>query len=134
MAAFPRNKFVGLVAATSANGTARLGAALPMNKVGKSGVVIQCITALTTASVTAQYTVQGSNDNVNWDDIRPLNAPANVITATGTGSAVTTRTGLILDQAAASYLYVRCNALLAGAATAGADQTTVTYQWQQNDF
>ena len=134
MAAFPRNKLVGLAAATSANGTARLGAALPMNKVGKSGVIVQCIAALTTSAVTAQFTVQGSNDNVSWDDIRPLNAPANVITATGTGAPVTTRTGLVLDQAAASYLYIRCNALLAGAATAGADQTTVTYQWQQNDF
>jgi hypothetical protein len=134
MAAFPRNAFVGLASLTSANGTTRTGLALPLNKVGKSGLVVECITALTTSAVTAQFTPQVSNDNVNWFDLRPLNAPANVITATGTGSPVTTRTALIIDQSAAAYLFFRCNALLAGAATAGADQTQVNYRWQQNDF
>lgn len=124
-----RRNALGLAEATSANGTTRNGAQLSLDQVGNSGLIVDCIADLTTSSVTAVFTPQVSMDGTNWYNLKPLNTPAAVVVATGTGSQVVTRTAIAVDKSVRGFQYFRCNALLAGASTAAADLTTVTYRW-----
>lgn len=124
-----RKNFVGLAAATSANGTTRSGAALQTDQIGEDGLSVLIVCDLTTASVTGTFTPQVSDDNSTWYNWKEPQAPAQVVHATGTGSQVVTRTALIIDASVKAWRYFRCNALLGGATTAAADQTTVTYKF-----
>ncbi len=116
----------GLAAATSANGTARNGATLTLNKVQPGTLSVALVSAITTASVVATFTAQVSRDGTTWYAVKLTNNAAVVDSAAGTGSAVTTRTCMQLTGLE-GWPYFRVVALLSGATTAAADQTTVDY-------
>ena len=128
--AFARGRFnqVGLSLATSANGTARNGSALALNMIQPGTLVLEFQSQITTASVAATFDIQVSNDNVTYLPLFDLTQAARTATAAGTGSPVTTNRSVWIPIAAHAYAYVRCVATLAGAATAGADQTKCTYR------
>lgn len=121
----------GLASATSANGTLRTGATLPLAGVKPGSLLFETQASITTASVLATFVVQASMDGTNWFDVY---APAVVSVATpaGTGSAVTTRRVIAVPaEPLSSFAFVRCNATLSGAATAGADVSNVNYRFRR---
>jgi hypothetical protein len=124
-----RKTAVGLAAATSANGTARNGATFNTNQLGGAGLIVECISAITTSSVIATFNPQVSWDGTNWYDWKEPQQPAQVATAAGTGSEVITRRALGIDKCVIGAPYFRCQATLSGATTAAADQTTVNYKF-----
>lgn len=126
-----RKNKVGLAAATSANGTTRTGASLLLDTVGDEGLTVDTVADLTTTSVAATFTPQVSMDGSTWYNWKEPQAPAQVAVATGTGSQVVTYTALNIGPAVKAWAYFRCNAVLAGATTAAADKTTVTYRWAE---
>lgn len=129
MASPPRPQYTGLSLATSANGTTRNGATLLMDFAAPGGLLILAHSEITTASVAATFTIQVSNDTTTWYDVKLNNNAANVATAAGTGSNVETNLALTVPPAVYAAKYIRCNAVLAGASTAAADKTSVTYQY-----
>lgn len=121
----------GLASATSANGTLRPGASLPMAGVKPGSLLFECQCSITTASVLCTFVVQASFDGTNWFDVY---VPAVVSTASpaGTGSPVTTRRVLALPvESLSSFNFVRANATLSGAATAGADVSNINYRFRR---
>ena len=68
-----------------------------------------------------------SNDTSTWYDVKLNNNAANVTTAAGTGSAVSTELALTVPPSVYAMKYIRCNAVLTGASTNSADKTSVTY-------
>lgn len=124
-----RKNVVGLAVLTSANGTTRSGATLLTDSIGPDGLVVDTLADLTTNAVTATFTPQVSMDGTNWLNWKQPQTPAQVAVATGTGAQVLTRTALVIDKSVKAFTHFRCNAVLAGAATAAADQTTVVYRW-----
>lgn len=120
---------VGLAAATSANGTARTGATLELNKVHPGTLVAECISDLTTSSVAATFKPQVSTDGSTFVDYKPQNNATSVATTAGTGAQVVSTIAIGIDAGVCAYPYFRMAATLAGAATAAGDQTTVTYRY-----
>lgn len=132
MSIYKRTGAVVLALATSANGTARNGTALPTNLAHPGTIVAQCYSIITTADVAATFKVQVSKDNgTTWYDLKLANNAANVATAVGTGAPVETFLALQLPVCVSSYLQVRVVATLAGASTAAADKTQVDFQYIQ---
>lgn len=129
MASPPRSQLAGLSLATSANGTTREGASLLMDFTAPGGLLILAHSEITTASVAATFTIQASNDASTWYDVKLPNNAAAVATAAGTGAPVSTNLALTVPEGVYAAKYIRCNAVLAGAATAAADKTSVTYQY-----
>jgi hypothetical protein len=132
MAIYKRNAPVGIAAATSANGSAVLGANLSMEGVSVGSLVLECTAAITTASVLATFKLQGSMDGATWFDLYVMGgASGSVSTATpaGTGAEVVTTRALIVPAAAHAYPLVRGVATLSGATTAPADTTKVVYRF-----
>lgn len=127
MASPPRNQLTGLSLATSANGTTRNGATLLMDFSAPGGLLVLAHSEITTSSVAATFTLQVSNDTSTWYDVKLPNNAAAVATAAGTGSNVETNLALTVPPSVYAMKYLRCNAVLAGAATASADKTSVTY-------
>lgn len=120
-----------LASATSANNTVRNGATLPMSGVKPGSLLIETVSAITTASVAATFALQASKDGTNWYDVY---APALVSVASpaGTGSAVTTRRVISIPaEPLSAFAFVRINATLSGASTAAADQTSAIYQFRR---
>lgn len=117
----PIVSITSLAAATSANGTARNGAAIVTGWFDPGACHFLCTSAVTTSSVAATFKLQGTFDGTTYFDI----TGATWTSAGGTGAAVTTRQSLTVPTSAQAFKYVRCVATLAGAATGGADQTTV---------
>lgn len=130
-AIYKRTSAVGLAAATSANGTARNGASLATDLVHPDQLVMECTSAITTSSVVATFAVQVSMDATTWYTLKLPNNAANVATAAGTGVEVVTTLALTVPSGYQAYKFVRGVATLSGAATAGADTTTVTYRYIQ---
>lgn len=124
-----RGSKVGLAEATSDDGTTREGASLNLDTIGAAGLIVDTVADLTTSDVAATFTPQVSNDGTTWYNLKEPQAPAQVAVATGTGSQVITRTALKIGKEVKAFQYFRCNAVLAGASTAAADKTTVTYRW-----
>jgi len=115
-----RTSQVGLASATSANGTARNGNALPLELVAAGSLSVACTATIVTGSVVATFKPQVSNDNANWYDVRLSNSAALV-----TVSASHT---LALQMADLSgWKFFRMVATLSGAATAAGDLTQVDY-------
>jgi hypothetical protein len=110
-----------LAAATSANGTARNGAALVTGWFDPGACHFLCTSAITTSGVIATFKLQGTFDGSTYFDING----ATWSSEAGTGGAVTTRKSLTVPTSAQAFKYVRCVATLAGAATAPADTTAV---------
>jgi hypothetical protein len=120
-----------LASATSANGTVRNGATLPMSGVKPGSLAFETVSAITTSSVTATFALQASKDGSTWYDVY-LPALASVASSAGTGSAVTTRRiWSVPVEPLSSFAFVRMNATLSGAVTAAADQTTVLYHFRR---
>jgi hypothetical protein len=120
-----------LASATSANGTVRNGATLPLSGVKPGSLLIETVSAVTTSSVAATFALQASKDGSTWYDVY---APAvvSVASPSGTGSAVTTRRVISIPvEALSSFAFARINATLAGAVTAGADQTSAIYHFRR---
>lgn len=115
--------FVGLAAATSANGSARNGAALSMNQVSPGSLAIECLVTIVTGSVVATFNVQVSMDGTTWFDLKATNNASNV-TVSATGNVA-----LQVSDAASAYTYLRCVATLSGASTAAGDTTAVNYRY-----
>lgn len=129
MASPQRPQFVGLSLATSANGVSRSGATLQVDFSAPGALIVLASSEITTSSVAATFTMQVSNDGSTWYDVKLPNNAAAVATAAGTGSAVTTNLALTVPASVYAAKLFRCNAVLAGAATASADKTSVTYQY-----
>lgn len=103
-----------LAAATSANGTYRNGTTVANNLLQPGGFAATCTCTIVTGLVTATFVVQGSVDNSTFVDTD--------VTTTFSASGSKIITAPILPFA---FLRVRC--VLAGAATASGDTTTVVY-------
>jgi hypothetical protein len=131
MAIYGRKFINALAAATSANGTVRNGTAIALDGVQPVTLSVACTAAITTSSVVATFTPQVSMDGTTWFDIKLPNNASNVTTAAGTGSPVTTTVALIIPDSIHGWMQFRVNALLSGASTGAADQTTVTYRYVQ---
>lgn len=117
----------GLASATSANGTTRNGATLDLSqRAHDAQVTVICSAVIVTGSVAATFTPQVSFDGTTWYDLKTSNNAANVATGAGAGTTL-----LALPCRAEGMRYFRCNAVLAGAATAAGDLTTVTYAYHR---
>lgn len=127
MAIFKRNSQVALATLTSANGTARNGTSLAVESFARQALVLECTSAITTSSVVATFKLQGSMDGTTWFDISGASASS----AAGTGAPITTTLAIPVPANAHAYALVRGVATLAGASTAGADTTLLTYRFVQ---
>lgn len=127
---YSRNPGVpALAEATSANGTARDGASLTVDKPGNTGLLVACVAKITTASVVATFKAQVSDDGTVWYDLKSINNASNVATAPGTGTEVITRVALCIDPAIFGMKMFRVVATLSGATTASADVTSAVYRF-----
>lgn len=131
MAIYKRSSQVGLASATSANGTARDGAALTTELVHPGMLSAYCSGSIDTSSVIATYKIQVSVDGTTYVDLKMPNNAANVATAAGTGSTVAHVFVLEVPLCVHAYPYFRVVATLSGASTAAADVTSVTYRYIQ---
>lgn len=87
-----------------------------------------------TSSLTMTPSFQGSVDNVTWEDLFPMNSAANVATAAGTGSAVTTSRTIVLPMPA-PYRYMRAVVKTAGATAVITDDFySVLYHYVEKDL
>lgn len=121
---------VGLALATSANGTARTGAAIALGGVG--GFSAYCHGECTTNLVAPSFDVQVSQDNSTWYDLRSMSNVANNAGGAGTGSQVLTDVVLHVPASALrNWKFIRVTATLAGASTGAADKTSVTYYYSR---
>jgi hypothetical protein len=84
------------VAAASTVGTAAGNKILTKDIMPGAGVVAKCTMLVNTTSLTLTPKWQGSQDASSWEDIFTINSAANVATAAGTGSDVTTTRSLYL--------------------------------------
>ena len=115
-----RTSQVGLASATSANGTARNGTALPLELVAAGSLSVACVATIVTTSVVATFKPQVSNDNSTWYDVR-LSHSAALVTVSASAS-------LALQMADLSgWKFFRMVATLSGATTAAGDLTQVDY-------
>lgn len=125
-----RPTVLALALATSANGTAREGAALNTEPTSAGTISVFCSAAITTASVLATFKLQVSDDGTNWYDLSGgTSSTITFATAAGTGTEVVTSKVLTFDVAVISWVQCRVVATLSGAATAAADKTTATYHY-----
>ena len=125
-----RPTVLALALATSANGTAREGAALNTEPTSAGTISVFCSASITTASVLATFKLQVSDDGTNWYDLSGgTSSNVTFATAAGTGSEVVTSKVLMFDVAVISWVQCRVVATLSGAATAAADKTTATYHY-----
>lgn len=120
---------VGLASATGANGVARNGATLDQSKVEPGTLLALCVSTITTSSVVATFKPQVSQDASTWYDVKLPNNAANVATAAGTGSPVTTNLALAIPASVAAAKYFRVVSTLSGATTDPADVSAVDYRW-----
>lgn len=108
-----------LASATSANGTARNGASLPLNLVHPGSLSLQVTVTIVTGSVVATVRHYVSMDNSTFYEMRDEMGTAPVtITATDTRA-------FPVPMAVLGWKFYRCSATLSGAATAAGDLTAV---------
>ena len=95
------------------------------------GTILACNVSMVvkTTNLTLTPKWQGSNDGVTFVDLYALNSAANVATAAGTGSNVTTARTLILNGQP-PFKVVRVVFLTAGATAHATDDTyALNYNW-----
>ncbi len=86
-----------------------------------------------TSSCTLTPKWQGSHDGTNWEDLFTVNSAANVATAGGTGSAVTTARTLLLPVV--PFLYARVVFVVGGATAHITDETyAVSYHYLEQSW
>ena len=113
-----------LALATSAQDARRESAWVSTDRFGHRvplGALLLCRAVLSTASVVATFTVEVTDDQSTVYQLKPLNNPAIVATA----AAVTTEIAIPIPPEATAARYVRVVAVLSGAGTNPADQTSV---------
>lgn len=115
-----RTSQVGLASATSANGVARNGTALPLELVAAGSLSVACTATIVTGSVVATFKPQVSNDNSTWYDVRLSNSAA-LVTVAASASLALQMSDL------SGWKFFRMVATLSGAATAAGDLTQVDY-------
>lgn len=124
---------VTAVAAGSTVGTAATNVLNCANFAPGYGVVCYVSMVVKTSSLTLAPKWQGSNDGTNWEDIFTVNSAANVATAAGTGSNVTTTRAVMLP-APPPYKYARLVFVTGGATAHATDDTyALKYHWVQAD-
>ena len=129
MAIYKRNSVPALAEATSANGTARDGTTLALERVAVGSLVIEVTFNITTSSVVGSHKIQVSMDASEWFDFSTTNGAAPVSTAAGTGSPVVTQRALPIPDCVHSYRYLRVVLTLSGASTATADVSAANYRF-----
>jgi hypothetical protein len=120
-----------------AAGSTRTGAAtnfLPMDRVALGSSVSAKVTMLVnTTSLTLAPQWQGSNDGVTYFNLFAVNSPANVATAAGSGSDVTTTRHVMLPYP--PFRFIRMSVLTGGAtAHATNDTWAVEYNYVEAPF
>lgn len=113
---------VALASATSANGTARNGATLPLNFVHPGTLCLQVSVTIVTGSVVATIKHQVSQDGTTWYDLHNAENVAYVTIA------ATATVALAAPTATSAFKFYRAVATLSGASTASGDLTAVTYR------
>lgn len=115
-----------------AAGTAKAGNTLPCDGIDLRTVAADVSMVVQTSSLTLTPSWQVSDDNSTWKDLFAQNSAANVATAAGTGSPVTTARTIAFPGTAARY--VRAIVTTAGA-TAGAtvDTYAISYRYLLNE-
>lgn len=113
-----------LTSATSANGTARTGAALIAGQIMPGTLSADCSVTIVTGSVVATVRWQGSADGTTWVDLKEsTNAAPTTVTATGT-------VDIKCPDSAWGFALCRATITLSGAATAAGDLTVLTYRYR----
>jgi hypothetical protein len=117
-----------------AAGTVVAGNTIILDKVEPGSTVVARVEMLVnTTSLTMAPSWQVSTDNSTWLNLKPMNNAANVATAAGTGSDVTTTVGLVLGGPF-PFRYARAVITTAGAtAHATADKLAVSYNYVAKD-
>ena len=121
-----RQIIAALASATSANGTTRNGAIIPLYGVQPGTLCVRLKATLVTASVVATAQLQVSDDQVNWYNLQESNNPAQVSTS-GTG---TFPLALSAPNGAHGWRFFRCQVTLSGASTASGDLTEMDYRYR----
>ncbi len=128
-------KDTGTVATTAvAAGTVIAGNTLIIEKTKPgSSVAAHFIMKVNTMSLTMTPSFQGSIDGTNWVNLFMMNSAANVATAAGTGSDVTT-TRVLLTPSGVPFRFLR-GVITTGGATAhaSADTYSIKYHYVEND-
>lgn len=124
---------VTAVAAGSTVGTASTNRFLMGSVEVGTAWVAKVSMVVKTASLTLTPKIQGSNDASTWEDVFNMSSTANVATAAGTGSNVTTARSLACPVL--PYKYVRCVFVTAGATAHATDDTyAVSYHWVEKGY
>lgn len=119
-----RSNETALASATSADGVARNGATITMQKVALgTPVAAHCVVTIVTGSVVCTVKWQYSLDGSTFYDLRDANNTAQTtITATATR-------GIQAPAALSNFPYGRVVMTLSGASTAAGDLTAATYYY-----
>lgn len=113
-----------LASATSANGTARNGATLTMQKVALgTPLAAHCTITIVTGSVVCTVKWQYSFDNSTFYDLKDMNNAAQ------TTVTATTTLGIQAPSGLSNFPYGRVVMTLSGAATAAGDLTQASYYY-----
>lgn len=123
----------GAVAAGTTVGTETANKVLADRLARGTCLIAKVSMVVNTSSLTLTPKVQGSHDGSTWEDIFQVNSAANVATAAGTGSNVTTARSIAIPVL--PYLYVRVVFVTAGAtAHATNDTYAYSYHWLEEPF
>lgn len=136
MASINRRKQVGRASAAItavAAGTVVSGGTLATQNIGNGKTLYATIAmGVKTSSLTMTPSFQHSDDNSTWVDCAPLNNAANVATAAGTGSLVTTTKTIPLVDAR-TFKFVRAIITTAGATAHATDDVMSCTYWFEAD-
>jgi hypothetical protein len=113
-----------LASATSANGTARNGAAVNMNVVHPGSLVAHCSVTIVTGSVVCTVKHEVSLDGTTYVELAGLPNNAANVTITATATKV-----IPVPETASAYPFYRTVMTLSGATTAAGDLTACTNYW-----
>jgi hypothetical protein len=119
-----RRPQTALASATSADGTARNGAAVNMNTVHPGTLVAEVSVTIVTGSVVATVSHQVSTDGSTYTNLAGLPNNAANVTITATATKV-----VPVPEAASAYPFYRTVMTLSGATTAAGDLTACTNRW-----
>ena len=113
-------------------GTVKAGNTISCDGIDLKSLAADIDMAITTSSVTLTPSWQVSDDASTWKALFAMNSAANVATAAGTGSVVTTSRTVSFPGTAARYVRA---VVTTGGATAGAtvDTYAISYRYLLNE-
>lgn len=110
------------------------GSTCPMNMVFPGTLSAKVRMDVKTSSLTMTPSWQVSQDASTWINVKTMNNAAQVATAAGTGSTVSTTVNLDGPASLSGWKYARAIVTTAGATADGvADGYACSYSWMQND-